>query len=80
MDVLGKHSIRHSYRDGNLHVGESADFERGTVVASGNLMGVPMIGIHSRGANVCPLFDTGAQYGYVLKRSLLDGLTSTGHI
>ena len=80
MDVLGKHSIRYSYRAGNLHVGESADFERGTVVASGNLMGVPMVGIHSRGANVRALFDTGAQYGYVLKRSLLDGLTSTGYI
>lgn len=80
MDVLGKHSIRYSYRAGNLHVGESADVERGTVVASGNLMGVPMIGIQSRGANVRALFDTGAQYGYVLKQRLLDGLTSTGYI
>lgn len=80
MNVLGQHSIRFSYRDGNLYVGESADVEHGTVVASGSLMGVPMIGIHSREANVRALFDTGAQYGYVLKRSLLDGLTSTGYI
>lgn len=80
MNVLGNHPVRYSYKSRVLSVGENAMLERGIRVASSTLMGVPMIGLRSRGANVRALFDTGAQYGYVLNQGLIDGLTTTGLI
>jgi hypothetical protein len=80
MDVLGKHTIRFCLRAGELHIDDVDDANRGTVLASASAMGVPMIGIHSRGTDLRALFDTGAQYGYVLKSELVDGLDVIGNI
>jgi len=80
MDVLGKHTLRFCLRDGELAVGDVEDVNRRTVLASATAMGVPMVGIHSRGSDLRALFDTGAQYGYALKRDLVDGLDVIGHI
>jgi hypothetical protein len=80
MDFLGKHTIRFCLRAGALVVGDSEDVNRGTVLASAAAMGVPMIGLHSRGTDLRALFDTGAQYGYALNRDLVNGLDVVGHI
>jgi len=80
MDFLSKYPLRFSLRTGALLVGDAAFSERGTVLASATVMGVPMIGIHSRGSDLRAIFDTGAQYGYVMQRSLVDGLAVMGHI
>jgi len=77
MDVLGRHTLHFCLRAGELHID---DANRGTVLASAVAMGVPMVGIHSRGTDLRALFDTGAQYGYVLKRELVDGLDVIGNI
>jgi hypothetical protein len=80
MDVLGMHTLRFCLRAGALFVGDVEDVNRGTVLASAVAMGVPMIGIHSRGSDLRALFDTGAQYGYALNRDLVNGLDVIGHI
>lgn len=80
MNLLGNHPVRYSYKSRVLSVGENALLERGIKVASSSLMGVPMIGIQSRGSNFRTLFDTGAPYGYVMNQSLVNGLETTGSI
>ena len=80
MDVLGRHTLRFCLRAGELHIDDVYDANRGTVLGSATAMGVPMIEIHSRGTDLRALFDTGAQYGYVLKRELVNGLDVVGHI
>ncbi|MFY8053424.1 MAG: hypothetical protein ACOVP2_12455 [Armatimonadaceae bacterium] len=80
MDILSKFPLRFSLRADALLVGDAAFSERGTDLASATVMGVPMIGIHSRGRDVRAIFDTGAQYGYVMQHNLVDGLAVTGHI
>ena len=81
MDVLGKHTVRFHLRAGELQIGDDGDdADRGLMLASASVMGVPMIGIHCRGSDLRALFDTGAQYGYVLQRDVVDGLDVAGHI
>ena len=80
MDFLRKHPLRFSLRTGAILAGDAALSERGTDIASTTVMGVPMIGIHSRGRDLRAIFDTGAQYGYVMQHDLVDGLAVTGHI
>ena len=80
MDVFGKHTIRFCLRAGELHIDDVDDANSGTVLASAAAMGVPMIGIHSRGTDLRALFDTGAQYGYALNRDLVSGLDVVDHI
>ena len=79
MDFLRKHPLRFSLRAGAILAGDAALSERGTDIASATVMGVPMIGIHSRGRDLRAIFDTGAQYGYVMQHDLVDGLAVTGH-
>ena len=80
MDVLSKHPVRFSLRAGALLVGDAATCGPGTAVASATVMGVPMIGIHTRGKDLLAIFDTGAQYGYVMQHALVDGLEVTGQL
>jgi hypothetical protein len=80
MDVLGKRSCCFTLRAGELRVGQVEDMKRGIPLASKTVFGVPLIGIFTRGKSIQAIFDTGAQYGYVLNRDLVDGLDTIGNI
>lgn len=80
MDVLGKHTFCLALRDGELRTGQLVDMKRGTTLASKMVLGVPLIGIFTRGKSIKAILDTGAQYGYVMNRDLVDGLDTIGNI
>jgi hypothetical protein len=80
MDVLGKHTFCLALRAGELRVGQLGDMKRGIRLASKIVLGVPLIGIFTRGKSIQAILDTGAQYGYVLNRDLVDGLDTIGTI
>jgi hypothetical protein len=78
MDVLAEHPMLFDLGSSQIHVGDDAwasvaDSERSACEYRAMIGGVPAVALALGGRDTIAIFDTGAQYGYVLQESQCAG-------
>ena len=80
MDILGPRTVLWDGPRGVAIVGDDAVDPSAVRVPMRSLLGVPVVEGRIGGRDAACIFDTGAQYGYVLDESLVDGGEEDGEL